>query len=268
MKTFRRIYMAIVMLFLYAPVIVMVVFSFNSGRNTFIFDGFSTKWYEELFTNGQNFVNPLLNTLLIAVLSCLIATVLGTISAYGIYKARRKLVKSAIMSVTNIPMMNPDIVTGVSLMLLFVFIGRMFNLSDSVGFVTILAAHITFNLPYVILSVLPKFNQMDKYLPEAALDLGCTPFKTFMKVILPSVSSGIVTGAIMAFTLSLDDFVISYFTSGHFETLPIMIYTMVKKPMKPTVYALYTIILFVVFVLLVVYNIIQSRSETKERIKR
>ena len=268
MKVFGKIYMGIIMLFLYAPVIVMIVFSLNSGNSTYVFKGFSLKWYAELFTNGEKFVSPLLNTLIIAVLSSVIATVLGTIAAYGIYRLRRKVLRSAYMLVTNIPMMNPDIVTGVSLMLLFVFIGKLFSLVDSVGFFTILAAHITFNLPYVILSVLPKFNQMDKFLPEAALDLGCTPSKTFMKVILPAASSGIITGFIMAFTLSLDDFVISYFTSGHFQTLPILIYDMVRKPMKPTVYALYTIILLVVFVLLIVYNVIQSRSDNKERKKK
>lgn len=263
MKLFRRIYLGIVMLFLYAPVIIMVVFSFNKGNSTFVFKGFSTKWYVELFTNGEKFVSPLLNTLLIAVLSSIIATVLGTVAAYGIYRLRSKALRSAYMSVTNLPMMNPDIVTGVSLMLMFVFVGKLFSLVDSVGFITILAAHITFNLPYVILSVLPKFNQMDKYLPEAALDLGCTPTITFLKVILPTVSSGIITGFIMAFTLSLDDFVISYFTSGHFQTLPILIYDMVKKPMKPTVYALYSIILLVVFLLLIIYNVIQSRSSER-----
>lgn len=265
MKTFRRIYMGIVMLFLYSPLLIMVFFSFNKGKDTFVFKGFTLDNYIDLFTNGDIFVDPLLNTLLIAVLSAVIATVLGTMAAYGIFKLRSKIAKSAIMTVTNIPMMNPDIVTGISLMLLFVFIGRLLASSNQLGFVTILIAHITFNLPYVILSVLPKFNQMNKHLPEAALDLGCTPTQTFMKVILPNVSSGIITGFIMAFTLSLDDFVISYFTSGHFQTLPVLIYTMVKKPLRPNVYALYTIILLVIFVMLVFYNISQSREVKAEK---
>lgn len=265
MKTFRRIYMGIVMLFLYSPLLIMVFFSFNKGKDTFVFKGFTLDNYIDLFTNGDIFVDPLLNTLLIAVLSAVIATVLGTMAAYGIFKLRSKIAKSAIMTVTNIPMMNPDIVTGISLMLLFVFIGRLLASSNQLGFVTILIAHITFNLPYVILSVLPKFNQMNKHLPEAALDLGCTPTQTFMKVILPNVSSGIITGFIMAFTLSLDDFVISYFTSGHFQTLPVLIYTMVKKPLRPNVYALYTIILLVIFVMLVFYNVSQSREVKAEK---
>ena len=266
MKIFRRIYLGIVMLFLYAPLIVMVFFSFNKGDNTYVFKGFSTKWYVELFTNGEKFLSPLLNTLIIAVLSSLIATLLGTLAAYGIYKLRTKWIKSAIMTVTNIPMMNPDIVTGISLMLLFVFIGKLFSLTNSVGFITILIAHITFNLPYVILSVLPKLNQMDSFLPEAALDLGCTPLMTFKKVTLPTISSGIITGAIMAFTLSLDDFVISYFTSGHFKTLPILIYNMVKKPLKPTVYALYSLILLIAFIMLIIYNVIESKQNSKSNL--
>lgn len=253
------------MLFLYAPLIVMVFFSFNEGKDTFVFKGFTLGNYIDLFSNGDIFVDPLLNTLLIAVLSAVIATVLGTLAAYGIFKLRSKIAKSAIMTVTNIPMMNPDIVTGISLMLLFVFIGRILASNNQLGFATILIAHITFNLPYVILSVLPKFNQMDKHLPEAALDLGCNPSQTFMKVILPNVSSGIVTGFIMAFTLSLDDFVISYFTSGHFQTLPVLIYTMVKKPLRPNVYALYTIILVVIFLMLIFYNVSQSRDVQVEK---
>ena len=265
MKVFKKIYMGIVMLFLYAPLIVMVFFSFNEGKDTFIFKGFTLDNYIDLFTNGDVFVDPLLNTFLIAALSAIIATVLGTLAAYGIFKLRSKIAKSAIMTITNIPMMNPDIVTGISLMLLFVFIGRLLASNNQLGFTTILIAHITFNLPYVILSVLPKFNQMDKHLPEAALDLGCTPSQTFIKVILPNVSSGIITGFIMAFTLSLDDFVISYFTSGHFQTLPVLIYTMVKKPLRPNVYALYTIILLVIFLMLIFYNVSQSREIKAEK---
>ena len=171
------------------------------------------------------------------------------------------------MSVTNIPMMNADIVTGVSLMLLFVFFGRLFGLDESLGFLTVLIAHITFNLPYVILSVLPKLRQTDSSLAEAALDLGCTPVKAFFKVVLPSISTGIVTGMIMAFTLSLDDFVISYFTCGHYQTLPIVIYNMTKKTVKPDVYALSTFIFISVFVLLILYNMLQTNSEKRRGIK-
>lgn len=263
MKTFRRIYMGIVMLFLYAPLIVMVFFSFNDGKDTFVFKGFTLNNYKDLFLNGDQFVDPLLNTLTIATLSAIFATILGTLAAYGVFKLKNKLAKSAIMTVTNIPMMNPDVVTGVSLMLLFVFVGRIIASSNYLGFETVLIAHITFNLPYVILSVLPKFSQMDKHLPEAALDLGCTPMQTFVKVTLPNISSGIVTGFIMAFTLSLDDFVISYFTNGKFEMLPTLIYTMVKKPLRPKVYALYSIILVVIFLMLLLYNVMQPKKESK-----
>jgi len=203
------------------------------------------------------------HTLIIAVLSALISTVLGTAAAVGINALQNKLAKKAIMTVTNIPMMNADIVTGISLMLLFVFIGKFLGLNESLGFITVLIAHITFNLPYVILSVLPKLKQTDSHLPEAALDLGCTPFKAFFKVVLPSISTGIATGMIMAFTLSLDDFVISYFTCGHYQTLPIVIYNMTKKTVTPDTYALSTIIFVSVFVLLVLYNALQSKTDKR-----
>jgi spermidine/putrescine transport system permease protein len=160
-------------------------------------------------------------------------------------------------------MMNADIVTGISLMFLFVFIGKIIGLTESLGFITVLVAHITFNLPYVILSVLPKLKQTDSHLHEAALDLGCTPIKAFFKVILPSISTGIMTGMIMAFTLSLDDFVISYFTCGDYQTLPIIIYNMTKKSVTPDTYALSTLIFIVIFVLLILYNILSSKAESK-----
>ena len=169
-------------------------------------------------------LEALKHTLLIAILSATISTILGTAASVGITTLKSKLAKSAIMSVTNIPMMNADIVTGISLMFLFVFIGKFVGSSESLGGATVLIAHITFNLPYVILSVLPKLKQTDVHLSEAALDLGCTPVKAFFKVVMPSISTGIFTGLIMAFTLSLDDFVISYFTCGSYQTLPIVMY--------------------------------------------
>ena len=174
-----------------------------------------------------------------------------------------------IMATTNIPMMNADIVTGVSLMLLFVFIGNLFALKESLGFFTVLSAHVTFNLPYVILSVMPRLRATDMSLHEAALDLGCTPTKSFFKVILPSISTSIFTGAIMAFTLSLDDFIISYFTNGpDFQTLPIHIFSMTKKRVKPDMYALSTLIFVAMFILLVLMNVAQSRSDKKQRAKK
>ena len=208
-------------------------------------------------------LGALKHTLIIAVLSAIISTVLGTAAAVGIMAIRNKLANKLIMGATNIPMMNADIVTGISLMLLFIFVGKLLGLSESLGFVTVLIAHITFNLPYVILSVMPKLKQTDANLHEAALDLGCTPVKAFFKVILPSISTGIATGMIMAFTLSLDDFVISYFTCGHYQTLPIIIYNMTKKSVTPDTYALSTIIFIVIFVLLILYNALSSKAEKK-----
>jgi len=262
MKWLSRLYVALILLFLYAPVAVMVVFSFNSGSSVWVFEGFSLDWYSGLIYD-TTMLTALQHTLIIAILSALISTVLGTAAAVGILALRKKISKRLVMTVTNIPMMNADIVTGVSLMLLFVFVGRLFGLEESLGFVTVLIAHITFNLPYVILSVLPKLRQTDASLAEAALDLGCTPVQAFFKVVLPAISTGIFTGLIMAFTLSLDDFVISYFTCGHYQTMPIVIYNMTKKTVTPDVYALSTFIFISVFVLLVLYNMLQTKSEKR-----
>ncbi len=267
MKALQRILFAVVLLFLYAPLLIMVFFSFNAGRSTSVFTGFSLKWYAELFNDSAT-ITALKNTLILAVSSALIATVLGTLAAVGIFHMRSKFMKSATMTVTNIPMMNPDIVTGVSMMLLFIFAAKLLGLSSSLSFVTLLIAHVTFNLPYVILNVLPKLRQTDRHLSEAAEDLGCTPVQSFFKVVLPSISSGVVTGMMMAFTLSLDDFVISYFTSGpDFQTLPLRIFSMTKKTVKPDMYAMSSIIFFTVLVLLVIINLAQSKSEKEMRRK-
>ena len=202
----------------------MVFFSFNDSKSTSVFSGFSLHWYEELFSSSDT-VTALKNTLILAIVSAIIATVLGTAAAVGILKIRNRTARSAVMTVTNIPMMNPEIVTGVSMMLLFVFVGRMIGAAQSLSFWTLLIAHITFNLPYVILNVLPKLRQTDKYLSEAAMDLGSTPRRAFFNVVLPQAYPGILSGFIMAFTLSLDDFVISYYTNGaDFQTLPLKIF--------------------------------------------
>jgi spermidine/putrescine transport system permease protein len=194
--------------------------------------------------------------------SAAISTVIGTAAAVGIDRMRSRYLKSITMSVTNIPMMNPDIVTGIAMMLLFVFIGAIFKIRNVLGFSTLLIAHITFNLPYVILNVLPKLKQTDPNLEEAAQDLGCTPVKAFFKATLPSISTSVFTGFIMAFTLSLDDFIISYFVTGpDFQTLPLRIYAMTKKTVKPDMYALSTIIFFVILLLLIVINVTQSKSD-------
>lgn len=260
MKLLSRLYIALIVLFLYAPVLVMIVFSFNASNSVWVFQGFSFRWYAGLAAN-TSMLTALQHTLVIALLSAVISTVLGTAAAVGITALRSKAGKKTVMSVTQIPMMNADIVTGISLMLLFIFVGKQIGLQESLGFFTVLIAHITFNLPYVILSVLPKLRQTDSHLSEAALDLGCTPVQAFFKVIVPSILTGIITGFIMAFTLSLDDFVISYFTCGHYQTLPILIYTMTKKSVTPDTYALSTLIFITVFVLLVLYNLLQTKSE-------
>ena len=265
MKTLSKLYVAFILLFLYAPVAVMIFFSFNSGGSVWVYEGFSLDWYKGLIYD-TTMLTALQHTLIIAVLSSVISTVLGTAASVGILALRRKISKKLVMSATNIPMMNADIVTGVSLMLLFVFVGRLLGAKESLGFLTVLIAHITFNLPYIILSVMPKLKQTDVSLSEAALDLGCTPVQAFFKVVLPSISTGIFTGMIMAFTLSLDDFVISYFTCGHYQTLPIVIYNMTKKTVTPDVYALSTFIFLSIFILLILYNILQTKSEQRRKV--
>ena len=260
-----RFYIVLVFVFLYAPMVVMTVFSFNGSESTYILDGFSLQWYSHLFRDSMT-MNALKNTVILAVISSVISTLLGSAAAVGIYNMKNKFLKSSVMTATNIPMMNPEIVTGISMMLLFVFAGVLMNRANVLGFATILIAHITFQLPYVILSVLPKLRQSDPRVFEAAQDLGCHPVKAFFKVVLPQIRSGIVSGAIMAFTLSLDDFIISYFTNGpDFQTLPIHIFSMTKKRVKPDMYALSTLIFVVILILLILMNIAQSNSDKKQR---
>ncbi len=257
-----KLYLLIVFLVMYAPILVLIFFSFNEGSSTSHFEGFSLRWYGALFGNDE-VMKALYNTLLLASLSAVISTVLGTAAAVGLCRYKRWQ-RTAVNTVTNIPMMNPDIVTGVSMLLLFVFAGVLFNIESVLGFWTLLIAHITFNLPYVILSVQPVLSKVDVHLSEAAQDLGCPPAKAFFKVVLPSISSGIVTGFMMAFTLSVDDFVISFFTTGpEFTTLPLYIYSMTKKPVKPDINALSTIMFVVVLALLILINVHEARSEKR-----
>ena len=266
-KIAGNFFIALIYVILYAPLLVMVFFSFNEAQSTTVFQGFSLKWYRELFSSS-NTMTALKNTLILAVTSSAIATVIGTAAAVYIYNLRNKVWKTSLDLVTNIPMMNPDIVTGVSLMLLFVFIGRFTGTQNSLSFWTLLIAHVTFNLPYVILNVLPKLNQTDPHLAEAACDLGSTPARAFFSVVMPAIMPGIVSGAIMSFTLSLDDFVISYYTTGSsFQTLPLMIFAMTKKTVKPNMYALSTVIFVTVLVLLLIVNISQMRDEKDEKKK-
>ena len=267
MKIASKIYAALVFTFLYAPIIVMIVFSFNTTSSTSVFSGFSLQWYKVLLEDEAT-LRALYNTLILAVSSSIISTVLGTAAAVGIDKFKKGLPRTGIMAVTNIPMMNPEIVTGISMMLLFVFVGRLVNVDAVLGFGTLLIAHVTFNLPYVILTVFPKLRQTDRNLAEAAQDLGCKPASAFFKVVLPSIMPGIITGMIMAFTLSLDDFIISYFTGGPgFQTLPIAIFSMTKKRVKPDMYALSALIFVSILLLLILYNIAQQKSEDKTKKK-
>ena len=255
-KYLSRIYLCLIFAILYIPILTVILFSFNATESTATFSGFGFYWYVELFKRNDAWI-ALRNTLILAVLSALIATVIGTAAAEGIYKMRSKLLKSAVLSVTNIPMMNPDIVTGMSMMLFFAAVMAIFRIADynNIGFIAMLISHTTFCLPYVILSVLPRINELGDTLSEAALDLGCTPVKAFFKVKLPNIMPGVLSGMVMAFTMSLDDFVISYFVGPtNFQTLPLLIYSMTKKTVKPDMYALSTIIIITVFLLLLISN--------------
>lgn len=260
-KAFSKIYLGLVYLFLYAPIIVLIVFSFNESKSKSHFSGFSFKWYIELFEN-ELIMTSLVNTLVLALISSVIATLIGTMAAIGIYSMRKKS-KNAILWVTNLPMMNPEVVTGISMMLLFVAFSSIFGIQQ--GFYSVLIAHITFNLPYVILNVLPKLYQVNNNLFEAALDLGCTPRQAFFKVIIPEIMPGIFSGFLMAVTLSLDDFIISYFTSGSdFQTLPVTIYSMLRKQVPPSLNALSALMFVAVLIILLISNITAIRKEKAE----
>lgn len=258
MKLSAKIYTGIILTFLFAPIVVMLIYSFNEAKSLSVYSGFSLRWYEELLRD-RNTLNAVKNTLILAFSAMAISTIMGTAAAVGINKIRRRWYRTVMNTVTDIPMTNPDIITGISLMLMFVFMGRLFGAANSLSFWTMLIAHVTFCLPYVILQVLPKLQQMDDSLREAAMDLGCPPFKAFIKAELSEIMPGIITGAIMAFTMSLDDFVISHFTAGAgFETLPIRIYSMTKKTVTPEMYALATIIFFVTMSLLIISNLVDN----------
>ncbi|MBO4877661.1 MAG: ABC transporter permease [Ruminococcus sp.] len=260
MKKLGKIYMALVLLFLYVPIFVLIVFSFNETKSRSVFSGFTFDWYVRLFHN-RIIITSLINTILIAVAASIISTVLGTFAAIGI-NSMRKVPKTVVMNVTNMPIINPEIVTGVSLMLLFVFFAARMNFEF--GFGTLLIAHITFDVPYVILNVMPKFNQMDPHIYEAAQDLGCSPIKAFRKVVLPEIMPGVVSGFLMSFTYSLDDFVVSYFTTGSTsQTLPITIYSMTRRKVSPEINALSTLIFIAVIIVLLVKNAIEKKAAAK-----
>ena len=268
MKHANRALTVLIFIFLYIPMAVLIVASFNTGKDITHFDGFTFNQYLELFKD-DGLLNLLANSLIISSLATATATVFGTVAAVGINNLSPKLRKVA-MSLTNIPMTNPDIVTGVSLSLLFVFVGsKLLGQRESLTFWTLLIAHITFNLPYVVLNVMPKLHQMDSSLVDAAMDLGCTPIQSFFKVTLHEIMPGIITGAIMSFTMSLDDFVISYFVTGMgFTTLPVEIYSYVKKPIQPKIYAMFTLLFVLIFLLMVAMNILQLRGEQNKKRSR
>ena len=271
-----RTFCGLVYLFLYAPIVLLIVFSFNSVKSNRVWGGFSLQWYGELFQDAR-LLGALRTTVILSVLAAVIATVLGTAAAIGFYSMRRRS-RGVCMAVNNIPLTNADIITGVSMMLLFVFAIGAFNSSAlaealgirwKMGFGTLLIAHITFNAPYVILSVMPKLRQLDPNIYEAAQDLGANGLLAFRKVILPEIMPGVLNGLIIAFTMSIDDFVISYFTKGSgVTTLAVEIYTMVKKPVTPEINALSTLMFLVVFALLLTVNIRQARQESASARRR
>lgn len=265
MKRLGKIYLWLVLAFLYVPIFVLIVFSFNETKSRSVFSGFTLDWYNRLFHNSI-IISSLWNTILIAVAASIISTVLGTLAAIGI-NSMKKVPKAVTMNITNMPIINPEIVTGVSLMLLFVFFAARMNLEF--GFVTLLIAHITFDVPYVILNVMPKFKQMNPHIYEAAQDLGCSPIQAFVKVVLPEIMPGVVSGFLMSFTYSLDDFVVSYFTTGSTsQTLPITIYSMTRRKVSPEINALSTIIFMVVVVVLVVKSVVENRAARKNGMVR
>ena len=275
-----RLFLALVFLFLYAPIFVLIAFSFNDSKSNAVWGGFTLDWYRELLGN-RTVLGALQTSLAVSILATIIATIVGTAAAIGFYSMKRRP-RNLCLTVNNIPLTNADIITGVSMMLLFVFAGQVladfsgwlnstawaesaslwFDFGFNLGFVTLLIAHITFDIPYVIVSVLPKLRQLDPNLAEAALDLGATRLQAFWKVVLPELMPGIVNGMLIAFTMSIDDFVISYFTAGsQVSTLSMVVYSMVRRRVSPEINALSTLMFVAVLLLLVVINLRQSRQE-------
>ena len=252
----RKIYIGLIFVFLYAPILTLIILSFNASKTRAKWGGFTLKWYSSLFQN-EIIMLAFWNTLTIALLSALIATVIGTIACISMQYMKKRN-RTICLGITNIPMLNAEIVTGISMMLLFISLGIRF------GFLTILLAHITFNIPYVILSVMPRMKQLNPNTYEAALDLGASHMKAFFKVVFPDLLPGILSGFFMAFTMSLDDFIITHFTKGPgIDTLSTKIYTEVKKGIKPEMYALSAIIFVSVLILLLLVNYTPKKSKNK-----
>ena len=247
-KALRRAYIALIMAFLYAPIVLLILYSFNDSKSRAVWGGFTLRWYQELFSDTA-ILSALGTTLTIGLLSAVISTVLGTAGAIALFQLRRRP-RHALLSVINLPMLNSEVVTGVSLMLLFAMA------HVQLGYVTLLLAHVGFGVPYVVLSVLPKLRQLDPHLAEAAQDLGATPLQGFLRVILPDIMPGVFSGFLMALTMSIDDFVISFFTtSSGVSNLSITIYTMAKRGISPKINALSTLIFLCVFALLIGLNL-------------
>lgn len=258
MRFLKKTYVFLIFAFLYAPILVLIVFSFNESKSRGNWEGLTLKWYRELFQDRQ-IMSALYYTLLIAILSSVIATVIGLVASIGIFHMK-KLPQSMVLNLNYIPILNPDIVTGISLMVLFI------SMKMNLGFATMLLAHITFNIPYVILSILPKLKQMNKHLYEAALDLGASPVEAFWKVILPEIMPGIITGFLLAFTLSIDDFVISFFTTGSgVNNLSIVIFGMARRGISPKINALSTLMFLSVLILLIIVNLRMSVDNPERR---
>ena len=265
MKKVNRILTVLIFIFLYIPMAVLIVGSFNEGKSLARFDGFTFEQYAELFRDSD-LLQLLGNSLIISILASSIATVFGTVAAVGIQNLGPRM-RRTVMRLTDIPMTNPEIVTGISLSLLFVFVGtNLLGQQNSLTFWTLLIAHVTFNLPYVILNVMPKLSQMDPSLTDAAMDLGCTPLQAFFKVTLSQIMPGVAAGFIMSFTMSLDDFVISYFVTGmDFVTLPVEIYNYTKKPIPSKIYALFTLLFLMILALMIAMNLLQLRADKKKQ---
>jgi spermidine/putrescine transport system permease protein len=248
-KFFAQTYLWVLLALLYAPIIIIGIFSFTEAKVLGNWTGFSTKLYTSLFSGGvrHNLLDAIENTFTIALIAAAVSTILGSIAAIGIHNMRGKK-RQAITFLNNVPMLNPDIITGISLFLLFITLGI------SQGYMTVVLAHIAFCTPYVVLSVMPRLQQMDPNLYEAALDLGCHPIKALFKVILPEIMPGVVTGSLLAFTMSLDDFVISYFTSSTDQNLSMIVYSAARRGVEPTMYALSTLMFLSILVLLLIVN--------------
>jgi len=256
-KIGSKIFMALMMIFFYAPIVYIIIFSLNSSRSLTHFDGFSLRWYEKMFSD-RTMMQSIVYTIVIAVLATIISTIVGTITSIGLSKSK-PILKKTVEQINNLPIMNPEIVTAIGLLMFFSALGA------KKGFVTLLLAHIMFCIPYVMLSVMPKLRSLDANLADAAMDLGATPFQALTKVIVPQIMPGIVSGALIAFTMSFDDFVISYFVTGNgVSNISILVYTMSKR-VNPSINALSTLVIFIITVALIIVNVIPIIKQKKEK---